>query len=140
MPLMQWDETMSVNVDGLDKQHQKLIALINESFEAIQRHDEPALSLLIEKMRTYAAMHFAAEEKYMLENNFPDLENHRKLHKKFNEDVDDFQRNLFNKTNLSQIFVFLSRWLTNHIMEQDKEYMPSIKETPVTAEDSGPLE
>nr|WP_321257784.1 bacteriohemerythrin [uncultured Pseudodesulfovibrio sp.] len=139
MPLMQWDETMSVNVDELDKQHQELITLINESFEAIQRHDEPALSLLIKKMRTYAAMHFETEEKYMRENNFSDLENHIKLHRKFNEDVDEFQRNLFNKTNLSQVFVFLSRWLTNHIMEQDKKYMPYIEEKPIAAEESESL-
>ncbi|BDQ36708.1 hemerythrin [Pseudodesulfovibrio nedwellii] len=139
MPLMQWDETMSVDVNELDTQHQELIALMNESYEAIQRHDEPALYLLIGKMRTYAAMHFETEEKYMRENNFPDLENHQKLHKKFNEDVNEFQRNLFNKTNFSQIFVFLSRWLTNHIMEQDKKYLAYIKNDPVSTEESGSL-
>lgn len=124
MPLMNWDETMSVKSTELDAQHQELISLINESYEAIQRHDEHKLMLLIEKMRAYARHHFETEEMYMEQNAFPDLENHKLLHAKFNQDVDEFQKNLFKKTNLSQVFIFLSRWLTNHIMETDKSYAP----------------
>jgi len=120
---MQWDETMAVGVDEIDHQHQGLINLINEAYEAIQRHDEHILSTLIDKMKQYATHHFATEERYMAEYNFPDLEKHKLMHAKFNTDVDGFQQNLFKKTNLSQIFIFLSRWLTNHIMEEDKKYV-----------------
>ncbi|BCS87696.1 bacteriohemerythrin [Pseudodesulfovibrio sediminis] len=122
MPLMNWDETMSVKSTELDAQHQELISLINDSYEAIQRHDEHKLLTLIEKMRAYAKHHFETEEQYMERYGYPDLEKHKRLHAKFNRDVDEFQKNLFKKTNLSQVFIFLSRWLTNHIMEVDKDY------------------
>jgi len=133
MPLMQWDETMSVGVTELDDQHKMLIDLINESYETIQRHDEPALSTLIDKMRKYAIIHFETEEKYMRENNFPGLKDLQQMHAKFNQDVDEFQRNLFHKTNLSQVFVFLSRWLTSHIMEQDRKYMTYMEGSPASS-------
>lgn len=123
MSLMQWDDTMTVGVEEMDEQHKTLIAMINEAYEAIQRHDEHMLSALIDKMREYAVMHFHAEEELLEQYEFPELEGHRKLHDAFNDKVDEFQQNLFEKTNLSQIFVFLSRWLTSHIMEEDRKYM-----------------
>jgi len=114
---------MSVGVDELDAQHQKLIALINEAYEAIQKHDEHQITDLITKMRNYANKHFKTEEGYMKEYKYPNFEEHKFHHVKFNNDVDTFQKKQFEKTNLSQIFVFLSRWLTTHIMEEDKKYI-----------------
>lgn len=124
MALMQWDETMSVGVTELDNQHQNLIALINEAYEAIRKHDEHALTSLIDQMREYAVLHFHSEEEYMEKHGYPKIEEHKAQHDKFNDQVDEFQQKLFEKTNLSQIFVFLSRWLTGHIMNEDKQYKP----------------
>jgi hemerythrin len=126
MALMQWNDTMSVDMEELDEQHKQLIALINEAYEAIQRHDEHKMSELINKMRDYAILHFETEERYLEQCDYPDIEAHKALHAKFNEDVDEFKRNLCDRTNLSQIFVFLSRWLTNHIMNEDKQYSSCI--------------
>ena len=122
MTLMEWDETMSVGVRELDNQHRTLIGLINEVYSAVQRHDERLLASLLGQMREYAVMHFHVEEEYMQRHGYPDLESHRALHDDFNDQVDRFQQQLFVKTNLSQVFVFLSRWLTNHIMKEDRKY------------------
>ncbi len=124
MALMQWDESMSVDVEEIDIQHKKLIQLINEAYEAIQRHDERMMTTLIDKMRDYAKIHFATEEALIKKHGFPDIEAHKFQHAKFNNTVDDFKKNQFEKTNFSQIFIFLSRWLTSHIMEDDMQYVP----------------
>lgn len=124
MTLMSWDTSMSVGVEELDEQHKKLIDIINEAYTAIQKHDEPAMVDIIDKMREYALLHFATEEALMREQGFPDLQAHKYQHAKFNSDVNEFKKKQFERTNLSQIFVYLSRWLTNHIMEEDKKYMP----------------
>lgn len=124
MPLMQWDETMSVGVRELDDQHKTLITLINEAYEAIQRHDENKLASLIEKMHHYSEVHFSVEEWYMKEHGFPDVEKHCETHRQFRNDTNEFRKRLFEKTNLSQVFIYLSRWLTTHIMEDDRKYMP----------------
>jgi len=124
MALMEWDKNMSVGVEVLDEQHRKLIDLINEAYVAIQKHDEPAMADLIDRMRDYALKHFATEERLLKEHGYPELAAHKFQHAKFNSDVDEFKKKLFEKTNLSQIFVFLSRWLTMHIMEEDRKYTP----------------
>lgn len=127
MALMEWDRSMSVGVEELDDQHKQLITLINEAYGAIQKHDEQAMAELIDKMREYALMHFATEEAIMREHGYPGVEAHKFQHVKFNQDVDGFKEKQFERTNLSQIFVYLSRWLTTHIMEEDmkyKAYMP----------------
>ena len=133
MALMEWDESMSVGVPELDSQHQTLIGLVNEAYEAIRRHDERLLASLVDRMREYAVMHFHYEEECLAKHGYPDLDKHRARHAAFNDQVDAFQKQLFQKTNFSQVFVFLSRWLTDHIMREDmayKAYMPDPAQHP----------
>ena len=124
MALMEWDRSMSVGVEVLDDQHKELIRLINEAYGAIQKHDEHAVGDLIDKMRDYALLHFATEEGMMEKYKVPDFDGHKFQHAKFNQDVEKFKTKQFERTNLSQIFVYLSRWLVTHIMEEDRKYIP----------------
>ncbi|WFS61333.1 bacteriohemerythrin [Pseudodesulfovibrio thermohalotolerans] len=124
MPLIQWDETMAVGMDELDDQHMELIDLINEVYEAIQRHDEPRMSHILDKMRDYAVIHFETEEAILSSCRYPDVAGHARQHQNFTDRVDDFKCNMLTTTNLSQVFIFLSRWLTNHIMNEDREFIP----------------
>ena len=128
MPLMNWDEIMSVGVEEIDDQHRRLIDLINEAYEALQKHDEHRMSELIDKMSEYAQSHFESEERYLARCDFPHLEAHKVQHVQFNQTVAEFRRQQFSETNLSKIFVFLSRWLATHILESDKEYAPYLSE------------
>ncbi|WP_319467639.1 bacteriohemerythrin [uncultured Pseudodesulfovibrio sp.] len=124
MTLIQWDESMSVGHDEIDDQHKKLIGLINRAYKAMQKHDEHMMVSLINEMRDYATMHFTTEETLIENYGFPKMTEHKWQHAKFNKTVEDFQKKQFDTMNLSQIFVFLSRWLTTHIMEEDMQYVP----------------
>jgi len=122
MTLMQWDESMSVGVEELDEQHKKLVGIINSTYEAIQKQDSALIGALLEEMHAYAREHFAMEEAYMEECGYPHLQNHIFQHVKFTEEVRQFQRTQQDHENDSKIFVFLSRWLTAHIMDEDRKY------------------
>jgi len=124
MTLIEWDEAMSVGVEELDAQHKTLIDLINQTYEAIERQDESQLPRLVDEMAAYGETHFASEERFMRETGFADLEAHKFHHAKFRSTVDDFRRSLESRTDLTRIFVFLSRWLAAHIMDEDKRYAP----------------
>jgi len=128
MPLIQWDETMSVGMDELDDQHRELIDLINEVYEAIQRHDEPRMVSLVNKMLDYSVVHFQAEEAVLRSLGYPEIDAHAKQHRTYADKVDEFRRDMLVKTNLSQVFIFLSRWLTNHIMHEDRKFMSWLPE------------
>ncbi len=126
MTLMEWDPTMSVGFEEIDKQHRKLIDIINEAHAALQNQDDEALITLVDKMKGYAQEHFSFEEKIMQQYGFPDIEAHKFQHARYNSDVAEFQKKQFEKTNLPQILVYLSQWLMKHIMEEDKKLMPYI--------------
>ena len=128
MTLMNWDEIMSVGVEEIDGQHRQLIDLINAAYEALQRHDEHLMSELIDRMGQYAKLHFATEEQYLARCRYPHLEAHKVMHVQFNQTVAQFKEQQFSDTNLSKIFVFLSRWLATHILESDKAYAPYLAE------------
>lgn len=127
MPLMHWDTNMSVGVEEIDTQHKTLIDLINQTYEAIQRQDRSRLAELVGRMAAYGRTHFATEERHMREHGFPGIEEHKFQHAKFNATVDDFQRKLDDQTNLTQVFVFLSRWLAAHIMDEDMRLADHMK-------------
>lgn len=127
MTLMTWDPNLSVGDETIDAQHEKLINLINEAYESVQKHDEKQIGKLIDKMRQYADVHFSAEEALMKRDGFPGLEEHKFHHEKFRIETQRFHKERFSRTNLSQIFVFLSRWLINHIMEDDMRYARYIR-------------
>lgn len=122
MGLMEWDETMAIGMRELDEQHKKLLSLINEAYETIQRHEEHRMPEIIDKMQDYAVIHFATEEKIFRECNGLDVDEHKIQHKKFITDVEEFRQCQYGKTNLSQLFVYLSRWLVTHIMEEDMKW------------------
>ena len=129
MTLMNWDDIMSVGVEEIDDQHRQLIDLINAAYEALQKHDEHRMAELIDRMSQYAKIHFATEEQYLFRCGYPHLEAHKVMHVQFNQTVAQFKEQQFSNTNLSKIFVFLSRWLATHILESDKAYVPYLAET-----------
>ncbi len=66
MSFTTWDSKCSVDVDEMDSQHKKLIAIINDLYKAMMsgRSQDVAESTLDELIR-YTIDHFSAEEELM---------------------------------------------------------------------------
>ena len=125
MPLIQWDDKLSVNVEEIDKQHQKLVQVINELQEAMQnRKGNEVLGKIIEEMVGYARTHFKTEEVYFDKFGYPEADSHKKEHAEFMDKVSDFKKDFdAGRIGLSvEVMNFLSDWLKNHIMGSDKNY------------------
>jgi hemerythrin len=59
------DPNFSVNVELIDKQHQILVQMINDLYDAmLSGQEKDSLGRLIDRLHTYAAMHFAREEHF----------------------------------------------------------------------------
>jgi hemerythrin len=127
---IQWQDKYSVKVKKIDKQHMKLINMINELYDAyINKKQSDKVSLTINQMIEYAALHFMTEEKYFIKYEFNDSINHIKEHKYFIQKINEFQEeHKQNKSSLSlEVLYFLQDWLINHILVSDKKYIDCFK-------------
>jgi len=127
MALIQWDNSFSVNITEIDKQHQKLIVLINSLNDAMKEgRGKDVLSQIIDNLFAYAGEHFANEEKYFDKFGYPDAVSHKLEHTNFVKKISEF-KNGFHNGHLAltiEVMHFLKDWLKNHIQGIDKKYSP----------------
>lgn len=120
-----WKEEFSVGVREIDMQHQKLVTMINDLFNAmIEKKGQEVLSKIVDGMIDYARTHFATEEAYMLKYHYTGYVAQKAEHDKFVAKAVDLQKRLNDKTLVLSLEVinFLKDWLTNHILVSDKKY------------------
>ena len=131
---IQWTDSFSVESVEIDHQHQKLINLINELYVAyMDKDDSFKPEKIIDELAEYALSHFETEEKYFEEFEFEGAEEHIAAHNDFIDQIKEFQTSYKRNKNILtlQIFSFLQRWLTNHILGMDKKYIECFKENNV---------
>jgi hemerythrin len=125
MALINWSDSLSVNVKEIDLQHRKLIDMINELNEAMRvGKGKESLGKILNGLISYTATHFKQEERYFDKYGYPDTVNHKKEHVAFVKKVTDFKDG-FENNNLAvtmEVMNFLSDWLKNHIKGTDKKY------------------
>ncbi len=127
--LMQWSDSLSVGVDRFDRQHRKLVDLVNELYAALRAGKATEVQRkILDSLVEYTVSHFADEERQMAAAGYPDLEAHKAYHAQLIRQVSDFKTKLDQgQTSISSdLFNFLKSWLVNHIMEQDKAYGPHL--------------
>ncbi len=127
MGMIQWNESLSVNVAEIDAQHQKLIGLINDLNAAMLRgKGRDVLGSILTGLVDYAETHFQTEERYFLRFGYPEAGPHQKAHADFVAKVIDFQNGFAaDRAGLSvDVLLFLSDWLRQHIQIVDKKYGP----------------
>lgn len=121
-----WSDVMSVKLDDIDEQHKGLVLLINNLFNAIINND--SVKILEEtflKLQEYVGVHFRYEEGLMEKARFPDLEEHKILHKRFEENTvamyNTYKKDGPTPELLLKLQTDLLGWLINHILHVDKK-------------------
>jgi len=131
MPLIQWNDRFSVKIDEIDRQHQQLVTIINELYDAMkQGKGKDVLSGIIRNLIHYTKIHFQTEEKYFAKFNYPETAQHKREHDAFVDKVSDFKQD-FEDGKLSvtiSIMNFLSEWLQKHIKGSDQKYAKFFQE------------
>jgi hemerythrin len=125
MAFFEWTDKYSVGVPSIDGQHKRLIEIINSLYESMRAgQGEIALGKLLEDLASYTRTHFRAEEKLLESNGYPELAVHKKVHEALAAQVMDLiAQHKAGKTALSiQTGNFLKNWLSNHILNTDKNY------------------
>ena len=123
-----WSDALKIGIDPLDKDHQTLVSLLN----AMMRDDvqEAEMGKAIEALLDYTFYHFRREEAVMEECGFPDLANHREIHRKLaaraNELASTWQAHK-SREHLQALRNLLRSWLFEHIATVDMEIFPYTK-------------
>jgi hemerythrin len=124
---MEWNETYSIDGGEIDREHMIIIDLINqiEEAEALQDVTENITSTL----EAYVAEHFLHEEEYMESVDYPDMEEHREMHRKFSNAAVKMIDELGSSGSVAQIELktFLQNWLQAHILDEDMKIRDWVK-------------
>lgn len=126
---MKWRPDFNLGIKEIDDQHKKIIELINELNEAFMHSEaREKLGVILDEMADYANYHFKTEEKLFSEHNYPFAAEHIKLHEAFKEKVIHFKEQFDKGLPVTfRVLGFLRKWLTNHILDIDREYVDIVR-------------
>jgi len=123
MALIEWSDALSVGFSEIDKDHQKLVKIVNEFNDAIsQQNDREELEETLEELIEYTSWHFRHEERLMQENGYEGMEEHQQIHRDLAGKAVEIQKKYEagDDSVLEVLMPFLKDWLTNHIQVTDK--------------------
>jgi hemerythrin len=131
MAFMEWQDKYSTGIMQIDLEHKRLVALINELYEAMnQGKGDEALGKVLNGLASYCRTHFSNEERLMQQHGYPAYTDHKGVHDRLTTKVTgmlkDFQAGKGQST--VQTVNFLKDWLNKHILETDQKYAPFLRE------------
>jgi len=125
MSLITWNSSYSVGVSEIDKQHQKLVEIINTLFDAMKSGKaNDVMSKVFLDLLSYTSFHFTYEEKLMDVHQFPISSVHKAEHANLVKKVQDLKQKAASGNFSVSIDTmnFLKEWLMKHIQNVDKEF------------------
>ena len=125
MPLIEWNQELAVGIEAIDKQHKRLVNLINMLHDSMKiGKGREVLGEVLNELTDYTVYHFDTEEKLMLKYEYPSYASHKKEHEKLTDQVKEIKTKFEEgDTVLTVEFMgFLRDWLSNHIVKVDKKY------------------
>jgi len=128
-----WNDSFSVKITEIDNQHKTLVVMINKLHMAIRTAEaEDIVPKILEELMEYVKIHFETEERYLELANYPDFEEHKEIHARLAAKVTDMYCNLANSEilfeDMIELYLFLQEWLNSHLLDDDKLYIPFLKE------------
>ena len=93
MVFIKWNDKLSVKIGSIDREHKRLVAMINDFYKMLENQpNDELIADLIKKMKEYTIVHFSTEERLFKQFNFPESEAHIKEHQDFIDKVVDLEK------------------------------------------------
>jgi len=129
--LIEFGDDLLTHIEEMDKQHMRLVALLNNVYKLLKEGKrEEALKLFKKELLSYVEHHLSEEERFMEKIGYPELDKHKKTH-------DTFRREIYNLSPyiesgdpkaFRQALSYAWGWLYTHIAKTDKKYAIYAKE------------
>jgi hemerythrin len=126
MGIIQWDSKYEVNVRKIDRQHRKIVDILNKLYD-LQETDKTQRDIqkIFDNLRVYISTHFKTEEAYLREIECTGYELQKEEHNAFIDTICSYQKEYFKEKPMALInlFNFVWDWFANHILTVDKKCM-----------------
>ena len=124
MPFLEWKDSYNLGVKEIDNQHRGLFDIISKLFTSRSyESDGKYFFLMLNKFVEYAQVHFATEERYMQEAQYPKFAEHHHEHELFIVQVSKLLQDVEKKTPEIEktTLDFLKDWYLAHIVGTDRD-------------------
>lgn len=121
---IQWGYHFLTGIKPIDRQHESLVALMNNLRAVVARNPRPEeIDEAFHALKDYAAEHFALEEQLMADAGIDgdDLGSHKAAHAAFVDEIQDLwqMRDRDARGTTEQLLEFLTTWIYRHILITD---------------------
>jgi len=122
-----WSDMLSVKNDKIDSQHKWLVDNLNAFLHAMMNGEGvDKIKGMLEKLGDYVVFHFKDEEAFLKKIGYPKLEEHKKIHSNFVEELGNLGDVLLEQGPSPELAIVLQEkvamWLVNHITVTDMDY------------------
>lgn len=126
MAIFVWSDEYNIGYVQVDKQHQRLVSMLNRLDASISEGAETAaIAGLLSELKSYTEYHFSTEEQLMRDGagNAEHVRTHLQQHRAFERSLEQMIR-VYNESGsvvAGSLLEFLVRWLMSHILGSDQE-------------------
>lgn len=131
MSFIDWKVEYETGIEDIDNDHRKLFGILNGFYNQLLEGKAQSASLdLFDEMVHYTQYHFKKEESFLVNVNYPLLDEHIVQHRTFEAKLLEVKRNLKDgaiEVSPTELLSILTDWLLTHIMGTDMLYVPYLK-------------
>ena len=129
MALLLWQDNLNTGIQVIDDQHRRIVEMINQLHAAQTGGLQLVVAEVIDELVDYTLSHFAFEEELMEEAGYPFCAAHKRVHEVFTKRVSEYRmRFQAGEDVVDELKSMLSRWLFNHIRNDDKAYSEQVRQ------------
>ena len=127
---IQWNDSYSVGYGYIDRQHKKLVDIVNTFYEAVKHGQEADLPYkILNRLTAYAEEHFRDEETAMELAGCPAemVKKHKAVHEELVKEIFKVAEKALTDNSTKALVEtgdLLRRWLLEHILDEDMQYAP----------------
>jgi len=139
MALIEWNDSLRLGIEVIDRQHERLVGIVNRLHEAtMEGRGSDVIGEIMDELIIYTATHFRMEEKYFAQFEYADAEEHKQEHDALIEKVtaftESFEKALGSSKSAlaAELLQFLQIWWRFHMMETDSKFVALFKERGLT--------
>lgn len=126
---MEWKDSYACHIPDIDQQHKRLFEIGNQLYTLALLKDNDKniekIQAILSELQAYTIYHFQYEEALLDRYQYPTLASHHEEHQQFIDTLLEMEIKAIQEDSndlVLKLIMFVSEWISNHIMITDKKY------------------